>query len=111
MKLPGSATYCDMALTYRNFQLESGACRPLKEKIKEREALRYAMDAPEIRIRMGWKPAPAKVLEQTTKNEPEMKVACIFDRVCDLIDELKAQSVDKAQICLVGWNKSGHDGR
>ena len=77
----------------------------------EREALKYAAAAPEIRIRMGWKPAPPTVLEQTPENEPEMKVACTFDRVCDIIDELKAQGVDKAQLCLVGWNKSGHDGR
>ena len=111
LTLDKDATYSDMAVAYRNYQLENGNCRPLSEKIKERKELAYAVKAPEIRIRMGWKPAPPKVLEQTIKNEPEMKVACTFDRVCDLIDELKAQGVDKAQICLVGWNKSGHDGR
>ena len=111
LTLDKDATYSDMAVAYRNYQLENGNCRPLSEKIRERKELAYAVKAPEIRIRMGWKPAPPKVLEQTIKNEPEMKVACTFDRVCDLIDELKAQGVDKAQICLVGWNKSGHDGR
>lgn len=103
--------YSEMAAAYREYQLKRGACRPLKEKMKEREALKYAAAAPEIRIRMGWKPAPPRVLEQTPENEPEMKIACTFDRVCDIIDELKAQGVDKAQLCLVGWNKSGHDGR
>lgn len=103
--------YSEMAVAYRNEQLKKGVIRPLFEKCKERKALDYALRSPEIRIRMGWKPAPAKVLEQTPENEPQMKVACTFDRVCDLIDELKAQGVDKAQICLVGWNKSGHDGR
>jgi len=109
--LENDATYSDMAVAYRNYQLNRGFCRPLAERMRERETLAYAMEAPEIRIRMGWKPAPAPVLEQTIENEPEMKVACTFDRVCDLIDELKVQGVDKAQICLVGWNKSGHDGR
>ncbi|MBE7022860.1 MAG: hypothetical protein E7412_00150 [Ruminococcaceae bacterium] len=109
--LENDATYSDMAVAYRNYQLGKGVCLPLSEKIKERKALAYAIAAPEIRIRMGWKPAPPTVLEQTLENEPEMKVACTFDRVCDLIDEMKAQGIDKAQLCLVGWNKSGHDGR
>lgn len=111
LTLDKDATYSDMAVKYRNYQLGKGACVPLSEKIKERKELAYAVKAPEIRIRMGWKPAPPTVLEQTTENEPEMKVACTFDRVCELIDEMKNQGIDKAQICLVGWNKSGHDGR
>ena len=105
------ADYNDMAKVYRNYQLENGNCVPLKERIKGNKYLEYAAKAPEIRIRLGWKPAPAKVLEQTVENEPEMKVACTFDRVKDFVDELKRQGVDKAEICLVGWNKSGHDGR
>lgn len=111
VELEQTATYSDMAVAYRNYQLDRDACALLSEKAKSRKELAYAIQAPEIRIRMGWKPAPPTVLEQTRENEPEMKVACTFDRVCDLVDELKAQGVDKAQICLVGWNKSGHDGR
>lgn len=103
--------YSEMAVAYRYYQLDAGNCRPLIERMNEREALRYAVESPEIRIRMGWKPAPADILEQTKENEPRMKVACTFDRVCDLVDELSQQGVDKAQICLVGWNSRGHDGR
>ena len=105
------ADYNDMAREYRKYQLDRGACLPLAERIKNNPALAYAAESVEIRIRMGWKPAPPKVLEQTIENEPKMRVACTFDRVKDIIDELKNQGVDKAQICLVGWNKSGHDGR
>lgn len=105
------ADYTEMAKYYRKYQLERGECVPLREKVKDSEWLKYAVEAPEIRIRMGWKPAPSEVKEQTIENEPEMKVACTFERVKDLIDELKLQGVDKAQLCLVGWNKSGHDGR
>lgn len=103
--------YSDLANYYRDYQLKRGACISLKERVKDNEQLKYAVDAPEIRIRMGWKPAPAIIKEQTVENEPEMKVACTFDRVKDIIDELKQAGVDKAQFCLVGWNKSGHDGR
>ncbi|MBR6602403.1 MAG: hypothetical protein IKK94_00130, partial [Clostridia bacterium] len=62
-------------------------------------------------IRMGWKPVPPEIEEQTPENEPEMKVACTFSDVEELIDELKKLGVEKADICLVGYNKSGHDGR
>ncbi len=109
--LPAGADYSDMAAKYRELQLARGECRPIKERMAESPALAYAAESVEIRVRLGWKPAPPKVLEQTIENEPPMKVAATFDRVRDLVDELKRQGVDKAQICLVGWNKSGHDGR
>ena len=111
LPLDKDTTYSDMAVAYRNYKLENGECKSLSEKMEERKELEYAAAAPEIRIRMGWKPAPPTVLAQTPENEPEMKVACTFYRVCDLVDEMKNQGIDKAQICLVGWNKSGHDGR
>lgn len=111
IELSADSTYSDMAVYYRNYQLQNSACTTLSQKMEERKSVAYSVASPEIRIRMGWKPAPPTVLEQTPETEPEMKVACTFDRVRDLIDELKVQGVDKAQICLVGWNKSGHDGR
>ena len=105
------ADYSDMANYYREYQLNRGACVPLRERVKDNKYLEYAVDALEVRIRMGWKPAPALILEQTVENEPDMKVACTFERVKDIIDGLKDAGVDKTQLCLVGWNKSGHDGR
>ncbi|MEE1238555.1 MAG: DUF5696 domain-containing protein [Acutalibacteraceae bacterium] len=111
IKLDDDADYVDMAVKYREYKLGRKDCLPIKTRMKKSPELAYAAEAPEIRIRMGWKPVPATVMEQTVENEPEMKVACTFDRVCDFIDELKKRGVDKAQICLVGWNKSGHDGR
>lgn len=109
--LPKTAEYSEMAVAYRNYKLSKGDCVPLREKMKGREALQYAVESPEIRIRLGWKETPPKILEQTLENEPEMKVACTFDRVKDIVDELKKQGVPKAQLCLIGWNVSGHDGR
>ena len=103
--------YNSMAHWYRTLGFESGEIKPLKEKVKENEFVLYAADSINIRIRMCWKPAPSKVEEQTRENEPPIHVACTFGMVEELIDELKAAGVDKADICLVGWNKSGHDGR
>lgn len=105
------ADYSGMGRLYRNWQLGRGEVRPIKERIKDNPYLKYAALAPEIRIRQGWKPVPSPVKEQTLANEPKMKVVVTFDRVGDIVDELKKQGVEKAEICLVGWNKSGHDGR
>ena len=111
IQLPKECGYSEMAVEYRKYKLLRGDCVPLKEKIEKRAVLKYAMEAPEIRIRLGWKEVPPRILEQTEENEPEMKVVCTFERVMDIVDELKKQGVEKAQLCLVGWNISGHDGR
>ncbi|MBR6737952.1 MAG: hypothetical protein IKL82_06335 [Clostridia bacterium] len=103
--------YVGMAKRYRKYQFEERGVKTLKQKIKERPVLDYVKDSIEIRIRQGWKPAPPTVLEQTLENEPPMKVVTTFDRVKDLVDEMKKQGVEKAEICLVGWNVKGHDGR
>lgn len=105
------ASYSGMGRTYRRYQLERGKVLPLKERILWNDCLKYAAASPEIRIRQGWKPAPPKILEQTLENEPEMKVAVTFSKVKAIIDSLKSVGVEKAEICLVGWNIRGHDGR
>ena len=105
------ANYSGMARAYRKYQLDRGAVKTIKERIKNQPHLKYASEAPEIRIRQGWKPVPAKVMYQTVANEPPMKPVVTFDRVCEIIDELKSKGVEKAELCLVGWNISGHDGR
>ena len=66
---------------------------------------------PIVRIRMGWKPVPSPVLEQTLETEPPMFTACTFAEVEGLVDEFKAQGIEKAELQLVGWNLRGHDGR
>ena len=108
--LPETADYNDMARTERELRLERGEIVTLAEKCK-RPAVEYARKYPLIRIRMGWKPSPSPVFHQTEQNEPEMFVACDFQRVRDIADELKRQGVEGAELQLVGWNRSGHDGR
>lgn len=105
------ADYSGMARRYRKYRLDKGEIVPISERMKGNKSLEYATDSIMIRVRCGWKPAPPTVLHQTLENEPEMRVACDFDRVGDILDELKAQGVEKAEICLVGWNVKGHDGR
>ena len=104
------ADYSGMARAYRKMRLETGLI-PLRDRIKNRPALAYAADAPYIRIRMGWKPVPSPVPEQTPETEPPMFTACGCEQVSRLLDAMAAAGIDKAELCLVGWNIRGHDGR
>jgi hypothetical protein len=108
---PAGSDYNCVAKFIRELKLKNGEIRPLAEKCAERDALEYMRGAATIRIRMGWKPMPSPVPHQTVENEPHMHVACTFARVREIADELKKQGVKKANLCLVGWNIKGHDGR
>ena len=106
------ATYAGMARKYREYLIATDQMpKAVRERVGDNEHLAYAAEAPEIRIRLAWKPVPTPELHQTLENEPKMTVAVTFDQVKEIVDELKRQGVDKAQLCLVGWNVKGHDGR
>ena len=109
-RAPGTG-YATLAGIYRDRQLASGAVKPLTERVKANPVLKRAVEAPEIRIRQAWKPVPSPVPWQTPTNEPPVRAVVTFDRVCDIVRELKRQGVGNAELCLVGWNIGGHDGR
>lgn len=109
-KMPG-AGYVEMGRKYREIALTRYGCKPLRERARYNPQLAYAAGAMELRIRMCWKPYPTTVPNQTPENEPPLKVVCTFKRVGELLDEMKRQGVEKAEICLVGWQTGGHDGR
>ena len=108
--LDNDTDYNDMARAERELRLSRGEIIPLVEKCR-REAVEYARKYPVIRIRMGWKPSPSPVLQQTEETEPPMFVACDFDRVCEIADMLHKKGVEGAEWQLVGGNRGGHDGR
>ena len=110
-KLPAGSDYNQVARFVRNYKLGKGEIQPLSDKAKAREIIRYSIKHPLIRIRMCWKPVPPEILHQTLENEPKMYTACTFSRVRDIADELHRQGIEGAEICLVGWNIKGHDGR
>jgi len=105
------ATYADVAKIYREFQIRRGEIQPLREKVKTRPELKYAVESIEIRLRMAWKPVPSPVPEQNAENEPEVKPVITWDRFREIVDEFDRQGLKNAELCLVGWNVGGHDGR
>lgn len=106
--MPAGMTYSEAAREYRNFQLASGF-KTIRERLNPE--LQYSVEAPNVRVRMGWKPVPCEILEQTPENEPPVHVACTFDDVIHLMESYRANGIEKAEFCLVGWNMRGHDGR
>ena len=107
---PAGTSYAELAQIYRKRQIDSGV-KPFRERFEENKVLEQAIMGPEIRIRQAWKPVPSPILHQTPENEPEVKAKVTFDRVKDIVDELKKQGIENAELCLVGWNIGGHDGR
>lgn len=105
----GDSGYSGMARVYRDYMLHEGRCALIRDRMNP--ALQYAADSPEVRVRLAWKPVPSPVEEQTLENEPPLHVAVDFARMERILDACKAAGVEKAQFCLVGWNRSGHDGR
>ena len=108
---PAGATYVDLAKIYRRYQIDRGEVKPFRERFAGNKVLEKAILAPEVRIRQAWKPVPSPIIHQAPENEPEVKAMVTFDRVKDIVDEMKRQGVGDAELCLVGWNIGGHDGR
>ena len=105
--LPVGSDYNDMAAIYRDLKNP----KPLSEKVVEYPAVKYALESPELRIRLCWKPVPSPVLTQTEENEPPVIIGCTLSRVKDILDGLKSHGIEKCEVCLVGIETRGHDGR
>ncbi len=105
------ATWQGVAKRYRQYNFARRGIRPLRQRAAASPALAYSANALQVRIRLGVKPVPYEITEQTPKTEPPMQVFCTFARVRDIFDEFHRQGISGAEFCLVGWNRGGHDGR
>jgi hypothetical protein len=95
---------------YRRFIRENRGIPTLAEKIKGNAALDYSTRALSLRFRLGVKPLPVQILEQTPETQPPVKVFMSFDNVGKVVDECAKQGVGPCEFNLVGWNYGGHDG-
>ena len=105
------ADWLGVGRRYRQHNLARRGIRPLRQRAGASPGLAYSAQALEVRIRLGVKPVPYEITEQTPETEPPMQVFCNFVRVRDILDEFRRQGITRAEFCLVGWNRGGHDGR
>lgn len=105
------ADWLGVGKRYRQHNFARRGIRPLRERAATSPALAYSAGALQVRVRLGVKPVPYKIAEQSPETEPPMKVFCDFDRLREILDEFHRQGVARAEFCLVGWNRGGHDGR
>jgi len=105
------ANYAGMARAYRAYQLGRGEVRPLRERSKGNPQLAYTADTMFVRVKHGTKNNKAKIEHQVPANEPPLAVAHTFDDLMRIMRGLKALGVEKVEMCSVGWNSGGFDGR
>ena len=113
--LPENAGYPEMAKVYRNYQLERGAVKPLRERVKSSPTLKYTAESIFVRVKHGYKALNTqrdKMVEvQTPENEPPIKVDITFDRFAEIMRKMKLAGIDRAEVCSVGGTAGGFDGR
>ncbi len=109
------ADYCDIAKKYRQLQLDNKVVKPLRERVKNNPQLKYTAESIFVRVKHGWKflnTQKNKMIEdQRGGKEPPLKVNISFDRFMDIMKELKAMGVEKAEFCSVGGTAGGFDGK
>jgi hypothetical protein len=104
------ANWLGIAKRYRKYNTEYRKIQPLSERVKSSPGLAYSSQALEVRMRMGVKPVPTPVLEQTPENEPPIRIFLTFKKLQDIFDEFHKEGIDKTEFCIVGWHSGGHDG-
>ena len=105
------ANYSSMARAYRKYQLDRGEVKPLRERVKGNPQLAYTVDTMFVRFNHGRKDNSRKIEHQTSENEPKLYVQRTFEQTKKNLLKLKELGVDKVEVCLVGWNSGGFDGR
>jgi len=105
------ANYSGMASAYRAYQLGRGEVTPLRERVKGNPQLAYSADTMFVRVKHGIKINKLKIEHQTSSNEPPVTVFKSFDDLMKIMKGLKALGVEKVEMCSVGWNSGGFDGR
>lgn len=105
------ADWLGVGKRYRQYNFARRGIRPLRERAAASAPLAYSVPALQVRIRLGVKPVPYTITEQTPETEPLLQVFCNFARLREILDEFHRQGIGRAEFCLIGWNRGGEDGR
>lgn len=109
--LEGSdANYSAMGRRYRDWQLGRGEVKPLRERVKGNPNLAYAADSIFVRCKFGRCDRTKTSRDDWLKQMPPVLVEYTFDDFKDVMRRAKEIGIDKAEMCLVGFQPHGHDG-
>ncbi|MBE6413305.1 MAG: hypothetical protein E7035_01975 [Verrucomicrobiaceae bacterium] len=106
-----NANYCGMGKAYRKYQLDRGEVKPIKERIKTSPSLKFTTESIFMRIKHGTKRPDKNYPTQTLENEPFIPTAMDFDGFMKKMQEIYDRGMRKVEMCFVGWNIGGFDGR
>lgn len=106
-----AANYSSMGREYRKYQLSRGEVKPLRERVKTQPTLAYTAKSVFFRVKMGEKSYKERIEIMTPENEPKVNVYNTFDDFANYARELKRLGVDDVEMCFVGWNLRGFEGR
>ncbi len=117
--LNADASYPEMAKVYRNWLLKKKKITPLKERVKKQPKLKYLAKSVGVRLQAHaskpWdmRKNPYTIEDQTPENEPKVNANpnLTYIKSAEYVQKLKNAGVKFAEICTVGWNSGGHDGR
>ena len=104
------ANYSGMARKYRAWQLARGEVKPLREKIRGNDALKWSTESIFLRCKFGR--TVRKGIDPRTflTEKPPMNVDHTFDGFMDIMRRCKRIGLDAVDMCMVGWQPDGHDG-
>ena len=106
------ADYNGLAHAYRAFQLERGAVRTIRDRVKDYPELDYLCDSIVVRIQThAAKPIPDKRTFYAVGEEPPIVVHMPFGVTEEFLQAIKDAGVDKLTVCSAGWQDGGYDGR
>ena len=106
------ADYNGMAKGYQKYQLERGAVRTIKDRMKDFPELEYLCESIVVRIQTHCaKPIVEKRTDFTKETELPVIVHMPFGVSEEFVKAIKDAGVDKATIVSAGWNYGGYDGR
>lgn len=105
-----SGDYRALAQYYRQYVISKHHLPSLEQKSIDNPDLDYNSQALIVRCRMGVKPLPCTITEQTPETQPPVKVFMTFADIRRIATEFHRQGIAKVDFNLVGWNYGGHDG-
>ena len=109
------ANYNGLAEIYHRHQLDSGAVRTIKERMRDYPELAYLCEAIVVRLQThASKPIPDEEADKLFFKRGEelpVVVRMPFGVAEEFMTALKNAGVDKLSICSAGWQDGGYDGR